>query len=128
MSTFIQEGTPGRLPPAQAAPCLAATGKRTQRHPQDGTESKLIYKKRKKKKKGKERKEQRKETFTENSEQKKGAKMRRKDPWARRTSGYGAWSPAASRGGEEELEWGALWGQSQAALHPGLVLTWGGNP
>lgn len=68
----VQGGTPGRLPPAQSAHCQAATGKRTQRHPQDGTESKLIYKKKK------ERKEQRKENFTENFEQKKGAKMQRK--------------------------------------------------
>jgi hypothetical protein len=39
--------------PAQSAPCLAATAKRTQRHPQDGTESKLIYKKKRKKKRTK---------------------------------------------------------------------------
>ena len=47
-------------------------GKRTQKASTNGTESKLIYKK---KKKGKGRK---KKKFTENFEQKKGAKTQRK--------------------------------------------------
>lgn len=76
------------------------TDKRTQRQPQDGTESKLIYKKKKKEKeKNKEEKE-----ILQKTEQKKGAEMRRKETLGqRRSRAPGWWSQALSPGGRAML-------------------------
>lgn len=103
---------------AQSAPCLAATAERTQRHPQDGTESKLIYKK-----KGKRKEQRRKENFTEDFEQKKGAEMQRKETLGQEEPGTGvAWNCVCLQveGEEEDLEYRGTLHCSQV-----FVLIWG---
>lgn len=83
--------------PAQSAPCLAATAKRTQRHPQDGTESKLIYKKKKEKEKNKEGKKILQKTLN----RRKVWRCRGRRRWDRRSKAPG--------------------GRGQALVRPGIV-------
>lgn len=95
----VQRGTPGRLPPAQFAPCLAATDKRTQRQPQDGTESKLIYKKKKRKKK----RTKKKRKFYRRLNRRKVRRCGGRKHLDRRSRAPGGWSQALSPGGRAML-------------------------